>query len=150
MAQSTNPRLIGVASAIAAASDPSVIPKPQIFNEFALTDRVAIVSGANRGLGLEMALALCEAGARVVYCWDLPAEPSEEWKATQTYIERMANGSRLEYLSIDVTDQKVVWAAGEEIGSKEGRMDVCIACAGILRSHTDCLEYPAEQFNEVG
>ena len=42
-----------------------------------------------------------------------------------------------------------MWKIGEFIGDTEGRMDVCIAAAGILKSHTDCLEYPAEQFREV-
>lgn len=108
-----------------------------------------MVSGANRGLGLEMALVLCEAGARVVYCFDLPAEPSDEWKKTSEYVQKMGNGSRLEYISANVTDQKDMWAKAKDIGDREGRMDVCVAAAGVLKSHTDCLQYPAEQFQEV-
>lgn len=140
---------IGVNAALQAATDPSITPKPQIFEEFALSDRVGIVSGGNRGLGLEMALALCEAGARVIYCFDLPIEPSDEWKKTQEYVKRMENGSRLEYVSVDVRDQQLVWRKAQEIGDREQRMDVCVAAAGILKSHTDCLTYPAEQFKEV-
>ncbi|OJA09978.1 hypothetical protein AZE42_13672, partial [Rhizopogon vesiculosus] len=68
---------LGIEAALEAATDPSITPKPKIFDEFALTDRVGLVSGANRGLGLEMALACCEAGARVVYCFDLPETPSD-------------------------------------------------------------------------
>jgi NADP-dependent 3-hydroxy acid dehydrogenase YdfG len=49
----------------------------------------------------------------------------------------------------DVRDQKAIWGVGEEVGKKEGRMDVCVAAAGILKGHTDCLEYPGEQFKEV-
>lgn len=149
-AQSISPLApIGVTAAIQASSDPSIKPKPKIFDEFALTDRVGIVSGGNRGLGLEMALTLCEAGARAVYCFDLPAQPSEEWQQTREYVEKMQNGSRLEYVSVDVTDQKAVWKHAETIGDKEKRMDVCVAAAGILKQHTDCLTYPAEQFRQV-
>ncbi|KAF8162976.1 hypothetical protein B0H34DRAFT_693612 [Crassisporium funariophilum] len=140
---------IGVSAALQAATDASVKPKPKIFDEFALNDRVGIVTGGNRGLGLEMALALCEAGARAIYCFDLPANPSKEWTKTQDYVKRMDNGSRLEYVSIDVRDQKAMWKQAEEIGDREQRMDVCVAAAGILKSHTDCLVYPAEQFKEV-
>jgi hypothetical protein len=43
--------------------------------DFALTDRVAIITGANRGLGFETALALSTAGSRTVYCLDLPEKP---------------------------------------------------------------------------
>jgi short chain dehydrogenase len=141
---------IGINAALQAATDPSITPKPQIFDEFALNDRVGIVSGGNRGLGLEMALALCEAGARAIYCFDLPTKPSDEWTKTEEYVKRMENGSRLEYVSVDVRDQQVVWRKAQEIGDREKRMDVCVAAAGILKSHTDCLTYPAEQFKEVG
>ena len=50
-------------------------------HEFSLADRVALVSGGHRGLGLEMALGLVEAGARAVYCVDLPARPGAELPA---------------------------------------------------------------------
>ena len=149
-AQSVSPLApIGINAALQAATDSSITPKPKIFEEFALSDRVGIVSGANRGLGLEMALALCEAGARAIYCFDLPPKPSDEWTKTQEYVKRMQNGSRLEYVSVDVRDQQVVWHKAHEIGDREKRMDVCVAAAGILKSHTDCLTYPAEQFKEV-
>lgn len=42
-----------------------------------------------------------------------------------------------------------MWKVGESIGDKEGRMDVCIAAAGILRPDKDCLEYDAKTFQEV-
>ena len=140
---------IGVAAALQAATNSDVKPKCKIFDEFALTDRVGIVSGGNRGLGLEMALALCEAGARVIYCFDLPASPSEEWNKTREYVKSLQNGSRLEYVTIDVRDQKALWKKAEEIGDREQRMDVCVAAAGILKSHMDCLTHPEEQFKEV-
>lgn len=148
--QSTSPLApIGVNAAIQASSDPSTPVRPKIFDEFSLKDRVGVVSGANRGLGLEMALVLCEAGARVAYCFDLPSEPSNEWKKTNEFVKRLGNGSRLEYVSADVRDQKNIWEKVKAIGDKEKRMDVCIAAAGILKTHTDCLYYPAEQFKEV-
>jgi short chain dehydrogenase len=151
---------IGVEAALAASSGTGhhgqgASVRPTIWNEFALKDRVALVSGANRGLGLEMALVLIEAGARAVYCVDLPAQPGNDWAAVSEYVKRMvgtgggAKGGRLEYISADVRDQKAMWKIGEEIGNREGRMDVCVAAAGILKEHTDCLEYPGEEFEEV-
>lgn len=121
-------------------------------NEFSLADRVALVSGANRGLGLEMALALVEAGARAVYCVDLPAQPGAEWTAVRDYaarLEGLPSDGRLEYISADVRDQAAMWKVGETVGEREGRMDVCVAAAGVLKAHTDCLEYPAKQFQDV-
>ncbi|KAF8999308.1 NAD-binding protein [Cyathus striatus] len=144
---------LGVAAAVAhSKGDESIPPKPKIFQEFSLTDRVALVSGANQGLGLEMALALVEAGARAVYCVDLN-EPSEEWNATRKWVDLMREKGeikgRLEYRQGDVTDQMGMWKIGEEIGDLEGRMDVGVAAAGIPSTHTDCLDYPAEHLRKV-
>ena len=99
-----------------------------------------------------MALALIEAGARAVYCVDLPKEPGQEWNAVRDYaarLEGLPSEGRLEYISADVRDQEAMWAVGELIGAREGRMDACVAAAGVLKSHTDCLEYPRQQFQEV-
>jgi NAD(P)-dependent dehydrogenase (short-subunit alcohol dehydrogenase family) len=72
--------------------------KATLWDEFALRDRVGLVSGANRGLGLEMALVLIEGGARAVYCVDVPAEPGEEWRAVANHVEQMdvENGEKSE------------------------------------------------------
>ena len=99
-----------------------------------------------------MALALVEAGARAVYCVDLPKEPDAEWQRVREYAARMEglpSEGRLEYISADVRDQKAMWAVGELIGGREGRMDACVAAAGVLKSHTDCLEYPRREFQDV-
>ncbi|KAI6109241.1 hypothetical protein EDD16DRAFT_1517001 [Pisolithus croceorrhizus] len=140
---------LGIEAALAAEANPSIQPRPKIFDELALTDRVALVSGGNRGIGLDIAIALCEAGARVVYCFDLPEQPSEEFLACQDYVRRLGNNSRLEYSSADVRDQQLLWKKAEEIGDKEQRLDICVAAAGIAKLHIDCLEYPAEAFKEV-
>ncbi|EJD05911.1 NAD-binding protein [Fomitiporia mediterranea MF3/22] len=139
---------LGVEAALKAANDPSFKPRPTIQKEFDLTGRVAVVSGGNRGLGLEMAETLCEQGA-TVYCLDLPSQPGKEWSATRDYVKKMnVKGAKLEYASVDVTDQKAVWDAVAKIGDKEKRMDACVAAAGILQGF-DCLEYPAEEFQKV-
>ncbi|OBZ66240.1 Rhamnolipids biosynthesis 3-oxoacyl-[acyl-carrier-protein] reductase [Grifola frondosa] len=108
---------------------------PTLFShEFSLADRVALVSGGNRGIGLEMAMTLVEAGARAVYCIDLPKQPGEEWNKVKEYLERMegkAGQGRLEYLSADVRDQGSMWKLGEAIGDREGRMDVCWPLRGF-------------------
>lgn len=135
--------------AAAPSSQPALAPRPKIFEEFSLAGRVGVVSGGNRGLGLEMALALCEAGAKAVYCMDLPKEPSAEWEASRQFVEALGNGSRLEYVSANVCDQQDMWDKVEKMADKEGRMDVCVAAAGVLKAHQGCLDYPADEFREV-
>jgi NAD(P)-dependent dehydrogenase (short-subunit alcohol dehydrogenase family) len=92
--------LVGVSAALKAASDPSFTAKRTIFDEFSLGGKVAVVTGGNRGLGLEMALALAETGANV-YVFDLPESPGEEFVATYEYAKQI--GSSLKYISVDVT-----------------------------------------------
>ncbi|KAI0056184.1 hypothetical protein BV25DRAFT_1921187 [Artomyces pyxidatus] len=78
---------IGVEAALAGAP-----AEPKSFAESTLTDRIVLVSGANRGLGLEMALTLAKAGARAVYCVDLPAALGAEWEAVRAHVAGMGLG----------------------------------------------------------
>ncbi|KAG2112863.1 hypothetical protein DEU56DRAFT_842566 [Suillus clintonianus] len=117
--------------------------------DFALTDRVAIVTGGNRGLGLEAALALSTAGSRAVYCLDLPEKPGEDWNAAHQAVAKLGNAGRLEYLTADVRDQNRLLKTVEEIATKEGRMDICVAAAGITGAAKHCLDYTEEDLEEV-
>ncbi|KZV65818.1 sorbose reductase sou1 [Peniophora sp. CONT] len=161
--------LPGVATALAHASrahlkaspphDVSTPPQPTLAQSFSLQNRIALVSGANRGLGLEMALALAEAGAKV-FCVDLAQSPGAEFKAVESYLNNMREDKDVEalgggavgsvvYKSADVTDQQAMWKLGESVGNEEGRMDVCVAAAGILRPEKDVLGYDTEEMHEV-
>ena len=108
-----------------------------------------------------MALALAEAGAKVV-CVDLPVEAGAEFKAVEAYLNAIREGKEegvealgggpvgsVVYKSADVTDQQLMWDIGETIGNQEGRMDVCVAAAGILRPDKDVLGYDAKEMHEV-
>jgi len=142
--------LVGVAAALASSH-----PTRTAISQFLLIDHVAMVTGAQRGLGLEMALALAEAGA-VVYCLDLPPEPNDNWIAVQKYVAALTSldpsnankKGRLEYMSANVTDQSEMWSRAEEIVKKEGRLDVCCANAGIF-GIADCLECSANDFEKI-
>lgn len=84
---------VGIAAVMQNATKPSSTPRATIFDEFALHDRVAIVTGGNQNLGLEQSLALSEAGARVVYCIDLPSSPSEAFNITADHIQKLGISS---------------------------------------------------------
>lgn len=141
------PAAIGVENVLKHSSA-GASPRATIFDEFSLKDRIGVVSGGNRGLGLEMALALCELGAKI-YVVDLPKSPSEEFQAVAKHVAALGENRGLEYISADVTVQDEIWAKVEEgmltlpcferslkaevileVGDKEGRMDVCVAAAG--------------------
>ncbi|CCO34895.1 hypothetical protein BN14_09005 [Rhizoctonia solani AG-1 IB] len=137
--------LIGVPAALKAASDPSVLPERKIFDEFSLAGKVAVVTGGNQGLGLEIALAIAEAGA-VVYVFDIAEHPGDHFTAAAEYIKKL--GGALNYFTVDVTQQKTVWDKFEAIGSIEGRMDICFAAAGICET-SPFLECEATNFQRI-
>ncbi len=116
--------------------------------EFNLTDRVVLVSGAARGLGLALAEACLEAGA-TVYALDRlpPSEQSPDFSRIQKRATEEL-GTSLSYRQIDVRDVPGLNQIISEIGDQEGRMDGLIAAAGI-QQETPALEYTAEDANRM-
>ncbi|KAF9460576.1 hypothetical protein BDZ94DRAFT_1311345 [Collybia nuda] len=140
---------IGVAAVLASES-----PNPirTALCQFLLINRVAIVTGGHRGLGLEMALALAEAGA-IVYCLAQSSSPNEDWLKVQSFAQSLPNleggrKGRLEYAKADVANQEELEKVVQEIVDKEGRIDICVANAGILQVH-DSLVHPRSDTEKI-
>ena len=112
--------------------------------EFNLTDKVVLVSGAARGLGLTQAEALLEAGAKV-YALDRLPEPSPDFFRVQ---KRAADelGTTFYYRQIDVRNVEGLNEIVSEIADTHGRMDGLVAAAGI-QQETTALEYTAKDAN---
>ncbi|PYH55298.1 putative short chain dehydrogenase/oxidoreductase [Aspergillus niger CBS 101883] len=116
------------------------------FREFDLDDRVFAITGGGRGLGLAMAEALMEAGAKV-YCLDRLESPHPDFIAAQEHAEKNYGGS-LEYHRIDVRDESEVNDCFAEIAGKNRRLDGMIAAAGINHLQS-ALEHSQVALNEV-
>lgn len=108
--------------------------------EFSLADKVVVVSGAARGLGLVQAEALLEAGA-TVYALDKLETPSPDFARIQGRATEELE-TKLEYRRIDVTDSAGLDKVVGDIADTCGRMDGLIAAAGI-QQETPALEYTA-------
>jgi len=91
---------------------------------FSLEGRTALVTGAARGLGLEMAAAFTAAGARTV----LHGRTMESLKAAQ---EQCAALGEVYPIAFDLTDAAAVDAGCERIASEWGEVDVLVNNAGI-------------------
>lgn len=91
-----------------------------------LKDRVAVVTGAGRGLGKEMALALAKAGARVV----VAARTQSQIDETAREISALPRGRRAIAVATDVRDSRQVDRLIERCLSEFGRLDIMLSNAG--------------------
>jgi gluconate 5-dehydrogenase len=98
---------------------------PSIHELFALTDRVAIVTGASRGLGEEMAEGLAEAGAALMIC-----ARREQW-LTPTIQRLRGLGFRVDGVIADVSNPGDVQAVVDQTMAAYGRVDILVNNAGI-------------------
>ncbi|MCA9283975.1 MAG: 3-oxoacyl-[acyl-carrier-protein] reductase [Phycisphaerales bacterium] len=89
--------------------------------------RVAIVTGASRGIGKEIAARLATDGCHVV----LTARSPEALEAVRGAIA--AAGGSAETRVVDMTDGEAVTAAVEEVASTHGRLDILVNNAGMTR-----------------
>ena len=90
-----------------------------------LGEKVAIVTGASRGIGRAIAKALAREGATVVVC----SRSLEANRETAKLIE--AEGGAAEAYQIDVADTGSVAALVKEIVGKFGRIDILVNNAGV-------------------
>ncbi|MBL8807798.1 MAG: SDR family oxidoreductase [Rhodospirillales bacterium] len=102
---------------------------------FDLTGRVALVTGASRGLGFAMAEALAKAGAHVV----LNARNKAE-------LEAAAGKLGGEALPFDVTDEAACVAAVAGIAKRKGRLDILVSNAGS-NIRAPLLDYKTADFD---
>lgn len=90
-----------------------------------LQDKIAVVTGANRGLGKAVALRFAEEGAKVM----LVGRNTEALQAVQKMIE--AKGGAAEVFCADVTDPAAVDKMAAQIDQSHGRTDILVNNAGI-------------------
>jgi 3-oxoacyl-[acyl-carrier protein] reductase len=94
-----------------------------------LADKIAVVTGAGRGIGRAVALAYAKMGADVV-CVSRTEENSAKVAA-----EVEALGRRAWAVAVDVSDTAAVDAAAKGILESTGRVDILVNNAGVTRDN---------------
>ncbi|HEU6448448.1 MAG TPA: 3-oxoacyl-[acyl-carrier-protein] reductase [Verrucomicrobiae bacterium] len=92
-----------------------------------LTNQIAVVTGAGRGIGRAIALKFANAGADVVVV-SRTQENSEKVAA-----EIRALGRKAWAMAVDVSDSNAVNAAAEKILAECGKVDILVNNAGVTR-----------------
>jgi len=91
---------------------------------FNLTDRIALVTGGNGGIGLGMARGLGTAGATIIVVG------RNEEKSAAALRELQSAGVRAESLPCDVTDEAAVQRLFAQVRERHGRLDILVNNAG--------------------
>jgi NAD(P)-dependent dehydrogenase (short-subunit alcohol dehydrogenase family) len=90
------------------------------------TKRIALVTGANKGIGLEIARQLAEADVAVVM-------GGRDLKRGQDAANALAEtGLAVEAIEIDLNDETTIVSAAAKIAARHGRLDILVNNAGIV------------------
>jgi NAD(P)-dependent dehydrogenase (short-subunit alcohol dehydrogenase family) len=94
-----------------------------------MTTTIALVTGANKGIGLETARQLGARGFTVL------AGARDEERGLEAGRALRADGADARFIRLDVTDDTSVQQAADWIGREYGRLDILVNNAGIARGN---------------
>jgi 2-dehydro-3-deoxy-D-gluconate 5-dehydrogenase len=114
-----------------------------VLDSFQLTGKVALVTGANRGLGQSMAIALAEAGADIVGL-------NRSGEAEETCQHIQALGRRYVSIATDLSKTSVrnLTDVVNHAMREFGRLDILVNNAGIIR-RTPALDFSEQDWDDV-
>jgi NAD(P)-dependent dehydrogenase (short-subunit alcohol dehydrogenase family) len=112
-------------------------------NLFDLTGKVALVTGANSGLGFGFASGLAKSGADIVI-WGRRAD-----KNAATVDALKQYGTRVIAQEVDVANEAEVVAAMAEAVKKMGRIDCVVANAGVAKMLPSFVDMSADAYHDL-
>ena len=115
---------------------------PPVMDLFSLQSRTALITGATRGIGQALALALGEAGSDVV----LIHRPGSKDTTTKQEIEKLARRTTIYYADLASADD--IRGLVTRITDDGHDIDILVNCGGIQRRHP-AHQFPDHDWNEV-
>ncbi len=114
-----------------------------ILDQFNLNGKIALITGAKRGIGKALAIALAEAGADIIGV-------SNTLEASGSDLEKsvVAAGRKFSGYACDFSDRKALYAFIAKVKTDHPRIDILVNNAGtILRK--PAVEHPDEYWDKV-
>lgn len=115
-----------------------------MYENFKLTGKVAIVTGAGQGLGKSFALALSAAGAEVF----LMARNISRLQKTASEISSKTNNPTHAF-QLDITDEKNIEEACTYVKKCKGHIDILVNNAAVGRSDQTLIDESLEEWNAI-
>jgi NAD(P)-dependent dehydrogenase (short-subunit alcohol dehydrogenase family) len=109
-----------------------------------LADRIALVTGASRGIGFATALALAKAGAHIV----ATARTQGGLEELDDEI-RKAGGNSATLVPLNLTDSDGIARLGAGLHERYGKLDILIGNAGVLGPSSPVGHIELKTFNDV-
>jgi 2-dehydro-3-deoxy-L-rhamnonate dehydrogenase (NAD+) len=107
-----------------------------------LTDQIAVITGAARGIGFAITQRLLDCGASVCL-WDCDASALEAAKAS------LGSPDRVHSAIVDVTSESSVRAAAESTNQRFGKISLVVNNAGIAGNNAKTWELPVDDWRRV-
>jgi NAD(P)-dependent dehydrogenase (short-subunit alcohol dehydrogenase family) len=108
-----------------------------------LKDRIALITGASRGIGRATALALSREGAHVL----LLARKQKSLEPVDDEIK--AEGGEASLIPLDLEDGRTIDMLGPSLYQRFGRLDIFVGNAGILGGLHPLTHIPSETWERV-
>ena len=111
-----------------------------MLDKFNLSGKVAVVTGANTGIGQGICWAMAEAGAKIV------GVGRSDMTATREYIEKI--GGEFKEVKADLSKPENAQKVFDDCLACFGQVDILVNNAGVIKRH-DAQDFPADDWNLV-
>ena len=108
-----------------------------------LENKVAVITGAGRGIGRYISLAFAREGARIA----VTGRTKE--RREQVVSEIITEGGEARPIPLDISREQEVLGAVKQVLEDWGRIDILVNCAGIIQYNTPVWKTTVEEWDEM-